>query len=61
MTEGKKKNDKSFFIGFKEIFNKIKKFMHNNNTISTIIIIICIAYIISSLIQMFKINVNLSF
>jgi len=44
-----------------KIIHSIKKFMRNNNTISTIVIIICIAYIISSLIQMFKINLNLSF
>ena len=47
------------------ILNEIKKFfkriMPTDNLLFNIVIIVCIAYIISSLIQMFKINLNLSF
>ena len=47
------------------ILNEIKKFfkriMPTDNLLFNIVIIVCIAYIISSLIQMFNINLNLSF
>ena len=46
------------------ILNEIKKFfkriMPTDNLLFNIVIIVCIAYIISSLIQMFKINLNLN-
>ena len=56
MTKEKEKN-------LKDYFDDVIQFINENflESLSTIIIIICIAYIISSLIQMFKINVNLSF
>lgn len=46
---------------FEKIINLIKDFFQKNNTISTIVIIVCIAYIISKIISIFKVNVNLSF
>ena len=46
---------------FEKIIHLVKKFLRENNKISTIVIILCIAYIISKIISIFKVNVNLSF
>lgn len=54
-SEKKKKNL------FEKIIDSVKKFLRENNKISTIVIIVCIAYIISKIISIFKVNVNLSF
>ena len=50
--------NKDIFAEIQDFFNRI---MPTNNKLFNIVIIICVAYIISSLIQMFKINLNLSF
>ena len=57
MPNSEKKNKNLF----EKIINLIKDFFQKNNTISTIVIIVCIAYIISKIISIFKVNVNLSF
>ena len=48
---------------FKDYFDDVIQFIKDTfpESLLSIVIIICIAYIISSLIQMFKINLNLSF
>ena len=56
MTNGEENSN--IFVEIQDFFNRI---MPSNNKLFNIVIIICIAYIISSLIQMFKINLNLSF
>lgn len=47
----------------KDYFNNLIKFIKDNlpESFLTIVIIVCIAYIISKIISIFKVNVNLSF
>ena len=59
MENGKKENKNKNL--FEKIIHSVKKFLRENNKISTIVIIVCIAYIISKIISIFKVNVNLSF
>ena len=59
MENGKKENKNKNL--FEKIIHSVKKFLRENNKISTIVIIVCIAYIISKIIDIFKVNVNLSF
>ena len=44
-----------------EIKNFFKKIMPTDNLLFNIIIIICIAYIISKIISIFNVHINLSF
>ena len=56
MSKGKKKSLKNYF-------NDLIQFIKDNlpESFLTIVIIVCIAYIISKIISIFKVNVNLSF
>tara|TARA_B100001094_G_scaffold81365_1_gene77592 strand:- start:3722 stop:4165 length:444 start_codon:yes stop_codon:yes gene_type:complete len=55
-TNGEKKS-------LKDYFNDLIQFINGNlpESFLTIVIIVCIAYIISKIIDIFKVNVNLSF
>ena len=56
MKNGEKK-------GLKDYFNNLIQFINDKlpESFLTIVIIVCIAYIISKIIDIFKVNVNLSF
>ena len=56
MSKGEKKS-------LKDYFNNLIQFIKKNlpESFLTIVIIVCIAYIISKIISIFKVNVNLSF
>ena len=57
MPKGEK-NSNNILNDIEDFFNKI---MPTNNKLFNIIIIICIAYIISKIISIFNVHVNLSF